>query len=126
VFPRESFPKYRIGLVCLGAPFVGRVLLLNLIAFSERFKELKGLHATFHLGNDRPWDEERFADLANFNRGQGAELMDWLETQFDTSDEGAVLARYISQSRKWLERHTVAEPAKTRPSWRSRRTTPGE
>jgi hypothetical protein len=107
VFPREAYPDYRIGLVCLGAPWIGRVLLLNLVAFARSFREFKGLHSTFHLGNDRVWDDTRFADLGNFNRSQGAELMNWLEERFDTSDPNAPLTTYIDQGWKWLGRHDI-------------------
>jgi hypothetical protein len=68
VFRRDAYPKYRLGAVCLGVPPVGWALLLNLVAFAERFRVFKNLHATFHLGDDRPWKSDRLTDLREFNR----------------------------------------------------------
>lgn len=103
VFRRDAFPSYRLGLVCVGAPWVGRVLLLNLIAFADRFEEFKDLHATFHIGDAQVWQGDRFADLARFNRAEATEVLDGLERRFEPSESDPALAGYLQKTRKLFE-----------------------
>jgi hypothetical protein len=70
VFPREWLPRLMLEDVCIGAPGVGLALTLNLLALAERFRLATDLALTFHLGDDKPWNDPRFADLSRFNRGQ--------------------------------------------------------
>ena len=70
VYRRDAYPNYLLGRVCVGAPWVGRVLLLNLIAFADRFEEFKDLHATFHIGDAQVWQGDRFAGSGSFNHAE--------------------------------------------------------
>jgi hypothetical protein len=97
VFPRSAYPSYRMGRVCLGAPYIGRTLLLNLVAFADHFEEFKDFHATFHIGNAGAWKDPRFADLKQFNRVECTEL----ERQFGSLDKD--LTRYHQTTRKPFE-----------------------
>jgi hypothetical protein len=63
VFKRESFPKYQLGTACLGANGVGRVLLGNIMAFSQNFRAFTDLHLTFHIGDRRDWQKKEFEAL---------------------------------------------------------------
>jgi hypothetical protein len=51
VFRRETFPQFKLGDICVGMPYIGRVMLWNLFCFGTAFKEFKDMHLTFHLGN---------------------------------------------------------------------------
>jgi hypothetical protein len=68
VFPREVYPKYSVGRVCIGAALVGRALLLNMIAHAQRFRTFTDLHATFHLGDDRVHERPELASYLKYNR----------------------------------------------------------
>ena len=118
VFRRSAYPSYRLGSVCVGAPWVGRVLLLNLIAFADRFEEFKDLHATFHIGDAQVWQADRFADLARFNRDEASEVMDELERRFGPLASDAVLARYLRNTRKLFDDGRPATAERARWLWR--------
>lgn len=55
IFPMTALDDFELDDVCIGAPPVGRLLLVNLIAASKRFREFRDEHLTFHVGNDRIW-----------------------------------------------------------------------
>jgi hypothetical protein len=86
VFPREAYPKYRLGRACLGVPGVGRTLLLNLAAYATSFREFQKLHATFHIGNDQTWRSDRYADFLEFNFAQVKTVL--LSLELDVVAEG--------------------------------------
>ncbi|MEX2627093.1 MAG: hypothetical protein WD225_09415 [Ilumatobacteraceae bacterium] len=68
VFASTVRSAFTVFDVCLGAPHVGRALFWNLELNSRRFREFIDLHATFHLGDDRPWRSGRFMSYAAHNR----------------------------------------------------------
>jgi hypothetical protein len=51
VFRRDTFPKFKLGDVCIGIPYIGRVMVWNLFCFGRNFREFKASHLTFHLGD---------------------------------------------------------------------------
>ena len=51
VFRRDVFPQYKLDDICVGTPYIGRVMLWNVFCFGRKYKEFKDLHLTFHLGN---------------------------------------------------------------------------
>jgi hypothetical protein len=67
IFRRAAFPHYDLGNVCLGMPRVGLALLANLMVHSDRFREFKKLHLTFHLGDPRGWIAGRWSDYVDHN-----------------------------------------------------------
>jgi hypothetical protein len=68
VLPREAYPRYAVGHVCVGAAWVGRALVLNMIANARRFRTFTDLHATFHLGDERRHESPELADYRLYNR----------------------------------------------------------
>ncbi len=69
VFRRAVYPQYVLGEVCVGIPWVGRVLLWNLLGHARNFQEFKKAHLTFHLGpgNNDAWQGEALADYRAHN-----------------------------------------------------------
>lgn len=68
IFSKEILPKLKLGKVAIGAPGVGLALFINLVCLSSRFKLIANSHLTFHIGNDRAWDNDRLADFRDHNR----------------------------------------------------------
>ncbi len=62
VFKRDIYPRFILGRCCLGVMRVARFIIANIIAFSRQFKEFKELHATFHLGDERSWNNPEYND----------------------------------------------------------------
>ena len=52
VFKRELFPKFILGEICVGIPFVEATLMHNLFAHAEKCKLFDDLHLTTHIGMD--------------------------------------------------------------------------
>jgi hypothetical protein len=68
VFKRSVYPDYFLASACIGAGRVGKVLLLNLIVHATKFGLFKGLHLTFHLGDERVWRSSHEAYLLHNER----------------------------------------------------------
>jgi hypothetical protein len=52
VFKRELFPKFVLGEVCIGIPFIEILFGQNLFCFAQKFKLFEEEHLTFHIGED--------------------------------------------------------------------------
>jgi len=75
IFRREIYPEFILNDACLGVMFIGKILAWNLAAFSRNFFEFKDLHASFHLGDDRIWSDERLDDYKKFNHFQAKKTL---------------------------------------------------
>lgn len=67
VFHRALYPEFELGTVCIGANWIGRVLLTNLICHSKKFKVFEDLHVSFHIGDERRWTKPAHQDYAKHN-----------------------------------------------------------
>lgn len=70
IFPREIVPNFILKNLCIGVPLVGLGLLANLVALDKSFVEFNQLHLTFHIGNDRLWNDPINRDYVNHNKGE--------------------------------------------------------
>ncbi len=52
IFHRSLVPKFQLGNVCIGIPFIEMMLSQNLFCHAERFALYEEDHLTFHLGMD--------------------------------------------------------------------------
>ena len=95
VFSRDLMPRFNLGQVCLGASWVGRVLLWNLCVHTKNFQELTDLHLTFHLGNDKVWKDQRHVDYENHNRIQAANVLDFLVGTYGPFSETSSIWPYL-------------------------------
>ncbi len=67
VFKRSLYPKFELGNACIGANWIGRILITNLICRSRRFMVFEDLHLTFHIGDERTWKVPRYQDYDTHN-----------------------------------------------------------
>ena len=81
VFRKDRYNNFILGSACVGANWIGRVLICNLMAFSDKFFLEKEAHLTFHLGDDRSWKTARNADFDEHNERELAKLMVALREQ---------------------------------------------
>ncbi|MFI5294013.1 MAG: sulfotransferase [Thermodesulfovibrionales bacterium] len=91
VFRRESYSRFVLGNVCIGANWIGRAMLGNVMAFSTNFNVFEDLHLTFHRGDERPWQGN---EHNSYNRHNEQELVKILEALLESDN--------INQ-RDWLE-----------------------
>jgi hypothetical protein len=111
VFPRDAYPDYELGSVCVGAPRVGLALIANLVAHARSFREFKDEHLTFHLGNDRPWGRSPYSDYADHNARESLRVLTTLEGRLGPFEPGTPPAIFLGRYRRfgklyeWLVRH---------------------
>lgn len=70
VFKRSLYPNFNLGSACIGANWVGRVLITNLICHSEQLEIFKDMHLTFHIGDDQSWRVSEYSDYDKHNESQ--------------------------------------------------------
>jgi hypothetical protein len=68
VLPAAWLEELDLDTVCLGAPFVGQAMLLNLLVRAQAFHRTRDEHLTFHIGADAPWRSTIFDDYTSHNR----------------------------------------------------------
>lgn len=54
VFKKEIMQHFNLGTGCVGANWIGHILISNILGFSKKFKIFKDLSITFHIGDDGP------------------------------------------------------------------------
>ncbi|MFH1176606.1 MAG: hypothetical protein V1750_04290 [Acidobacteriota bacterium] len=99
VFPVALIARFRLGAVCVGAAGFGRSVLANLAVLGKRFHVFEDLHATFHLGNEQIWKEERFQDYARHNHQECLRILESFESSRGTSSPESWLGRLLRQAR---------------------------
>ena len=52
IFHRSIYPRFRLGQVCVGIPFIGILTAQNVFAHGENYLLLDREHLTFHIGED--------------------------------------------------------------------------
>ena len=54
-FKRALYSRFSLGQACIGANWIGRIVLVNMMAYAANIWVEKEDHLTFHLGDDRSW-----------------------------------------------------------------------
>jgi hypothetical protein len=96
VFRRDVYPKYHLGAVCIGIPWVGRVLLWNLVCHAKNFQEFKKTHLTFHLGpgNDGAWQGQELSDYRAHNISEAQKVIAAMQRAYGPFDGYSPFALY--------------------------------
>ncbi len=71
--------------VALGTRWVARSLLWQLQLTAKKFRHFGDLHATLHVGDDRPWVDPQFAEYERHNAAATKELVRALVERYGTS-----------------------------------------
>lgn len=85
VFRKKLLQKFILGTTCIGANWVGRVLLANLIVFSKNVEIIRDGHLTFHIGDDGSWLKHNYSEFDLHNKQQAYEIISHLKSTI--SDE---------------------------------------
>lgn len=75
VFRRELLDNFDLGHTCIGANWIGRVLISNLIMFSNRLEIIKDAHLTFHIGEDGAWLMNNFSEFDLHNKNEAYRII---------------------------------------------------
>ena len=95
----ENIHLMEWGNVCIGANWVGRMLLTNTTGFSENFQILKNSHLTFHLGNDKDWTGEKFKDYEIYNTREAFSAMKSLKKK-EGYNSNEIISDFIDKLRR--------------------------
>jgi hypothetical protein len=68
IFKKSLYPKFQLGNACIGANLIGRVLIVNLICHAKKFTVIADQHLTFHIGDDKKWQNSIYHDYDDNNR----------------------------------------------------------
>ncbi|NCD40631.1 MAG: hypothetical protein EOL88_00915 [Bacteroidia bacterium] len=67
IFHRTLIPGFSFGNACVGANWIGRIILANLLSQTEEFEIFENEDLTFHIGDDKKWSSRRFEDYNTYN-----------------------------------------------------------
>ena len=70
VFRRELFDRFIASTACVGAPGVAMSLVYNMVVAAQRMLMLTNVSLTYHFGNDRIWNSDKFEVLTEHNHRQ--------------------------------------------------------
>jgi hypothetical protein len=99
VFRREYFPNFTLGIICVGAPLIGLALISNLIATANNFRQFTTEHLTFHLGDDRAWNNGVRREYALHNRREALQILRNLEQHGSVFPRKSPPGAYLSYHR---------------------------
>jgi len=111
IFHRDLYPRLLLREVCIGATAIGLVLTANLLKLARRFSLHEDLHLSFHLGDDRSWQHDRYDDYRTHNETLAADILGQLEAQhgpFSEQDPGWTY-RYLQQICAQPSRHAASD-----------------
>lgn len=83
IFRREVYPKFKLGTICIGTAWIGRILLANLVSYAAKFKEFKNQHVTFHIGDSLPWRLDEYRDYFRENWNEYLKHFHQLEAEYE-------------------------------------------
>ncbi|MCF6267617.1 MAG: glycosyltransferase [Desulfuromusa sp.] len=98
VFSQKISRQFNLGFGCIGANWIGRILLSNLMAFSSKFKTFEDEFLTFHIGDDRSWKIEQFNDYDQHNERELIKIIQHLLPQCHK--------KQIAELKRMLEFHS--------------------
>lgn len=75
IFKRELTPRFRVGNACIGIFSFGWIMALNLQSHAKQFKLFANKRLTFHLGNDRVWENPQYRDYTLHNKKEYFEVL---------------------------------------------------
>jgi hypothetical protein len=97
VFKRDLYPRFNLGQACIGAGWIGRVLLTNMACLAKNFRIFTDLHMTFHVGNQQVWKTDLFSDYTEHNKEECRNILHNFEAQFGLLDRQKIPGRFLDR-----------------------------
>jgi hypothetical protein len=94
VFRRGIYPRFELGQACIGAGWIGRVLLANMACLARNFTVFTDLQLTFHIGNRKSWQSDAFADYTRHNRDECRRILSGFEERLGPLDRRGIPGRF--------------------------------
>ena len=77
IISSDLIQSFKRSDACIGAGWVMRSLIYNMVALSRRMLMVTDVHATYHLGNDESWNQSEFQDYIDFNLENARQVLDY-------------------------------------------------
>jgi hypothetical protein len=81
IFKREAYKNFILGTICVGAPHIGKAIIINQLLNSNKFKVFHDLHVTFHIGNDKTWISKALKDYEVHNQKELSKIISSLSAE---------------------------------------------
>jgi len=94
VFKCSDYRKFIRNNACIGAGWVMRGLLYNMVAYSKRMLMLKNVDLTYHFGDDQAWQDDVYSDYTQFNE---KEYLNTLQQLCAADREGQRLRQFCQR-----------------------------
>ena len=75
VLKTSLLKDFKLGKVCIGTTRIGLVFIANLIMHSKKFKIFKEEHLTFHIGEDKVWQNSSLQDYVSHNEIEAIKVL---------------------------------------------------
>jgi len=92
-------PLVSVRRVLVGASHVGLALIANLVALAAKFIELRDVHLTFHLGDERSWRSPTLDDYADWNKAEASRVVRMLVDEYGEFSDGSPPGRFLNRKR---------------------------
>lgn len=97
IFKRELYPRFVLGNACIGADWIGRIILSNLVPLATRFKVFTDLKMTFHIGDRRAWQTDKFSDYAAHNKEECRKTLVKFDKEYGPFDRKELPGRFLTK-----------------------------
>jgi hypothetical protein len=100
VFDRRLYPRFELGTACIGAGWIGRVMITNMACLARRFTIFTDLHLTFHIGNDKIWQQAEFSGYTRHNQVECKKILALFEARNGPLDRRGLPGRFYGKLEK--------------------------
>jgi len=95
VFPRALYPHFKTGNACIGAGWIGRVLITNMACLGRMFRIFEDFHLTFHRGNEKIWKRKDYRDYLLHNREECRKILMHYDRKAGPLDRSRIPGRFF-------------------------------
>jgi hypothetical protein len=100
VFHRSLYPRFRLGTACIGSGWIGRVMITNMAALAIKFEIFTGMHASFHIGNEKAWRAPQWNDYLEHNKNECRIILEEFDRIYGPFDRSKLPGRFFRRSRE--------------------------
>jgi hypothetical protein len=100
VFHRSLYPRFKLGTACIGTGWIGRVMISNMACFAKQFAVFEDLHLTFHIGNDKVWQDPQWDDYLEHNKNECRRILVDFDQKYGPFDRTKLPGRFFLQLEK--------------------------
>lgn len=109
VFKKELLPKFILENVCIGANWIGRAMISNLLVHSKQLEIITDAHLTFHIGEDGAWLVENFSEFDYHNKDEVYKVIKQLIKQNNNAETLSELNKILDFMDNWGKKKVIPQ-----------------